>query len=162
LELIGISSRRQPAAILQEAVERIASLKSSRCRMGISPHAPYSTLPELLRLSARTARRRRWRLCTHVAESAQEFEMFGHGRGQIVELNMFEEVRALSASEPSVSPREILRMATTNGARALGWQGQIGQLSPGACADLIAIPFAGKFAQAYNCALQHRGNVAAS
>src|SRR5438552_10586857 len=39
----------------------------SRCCAGLSPHAPYSTLPELLRLTAATARRRGWRLCTHLA-----------------------------------------------------------------------------------------------
>ena len=52
-------------------------------RAGLSPHAPYSTVPELLRLSAQTARRRQWRLTTHVAESALEFEMFARGRGEM-------------------------------------------------------------------------------
>src|SRR5262249_10631713 len=56
-------------------------LRSARCRVGLSPHAPYSTVPELLRLSARAARRRKWPLTVHVAESALEFEMFSRGRG---------------------------------------------------------------------------------
>ena len=60
--------------------------RASRGRAGLSPHAPYSTVPELLRLSARTARSRRWRLTTHVAESAQEFEMFAHGPRRDVRL----------------------------------------------------------------------------
>ena len=60
------------------------------------------------------------------------------------ELNMFEEMRALAASDKNISPAEILRMATVNGARALGLAGQIGELSKNAFADLIAIPFAGK------------------
>ena len=47
------------------------------------------------------------------------------------ELNMFEEMRALAGNDETVSPAEILRMATVNGARALGWRGQIGELSPG-------------------------------
>ena len=83
LELIGIKGRRQPRALVQEAVERIEALKVSAGGAGLSPHAPYSTVPELLRLSAQTARRRQWRLTTHVAESALEFEMFAHGRGQM-------------------------------------------------------------------------------
>ena len=81
--MIGIKGHRQPQAIVQEAVERIDALKGFRGRPGLSPHAPYSTVPELLRLSAQTARRRKWRLTTHLAESALEFEMFARGRGEI-------------------------------------------------------------------------------
>ena len=188
--------------------------------LGLSPHAPYSTVPELLRLSAQTARRHNWRLTTHLAESALEFEMFKHGRGpmfdwlqrsgrdmsdcglgspvkhlercgllsesllaahvnylaqgdaallgrrrvhvvhcprchfyfhhdkfplrrlaragvnvclgtdslasvckprrQKVELNLFEEMRALARNEPSLSARKIVQMATLNGATRPG------------------------------------------
>ena len=83
LEMTGIKSRRQPKAILQETVQRIEALPAGRCRAALSPHAPYSTLPELLRLSARMARRRRWPLAIHVAESAQEFEMFARREGEM-------------------------------------------------------------------------------
>src|SRR5205807_784241 len=55
------------------------------CLGGLSPHAPYSTLPELLRLTAQSARRRGWRVCIHVAESAEEFEMFASGHGGMLE-----------------------------------------------------------------------------
>jgi cytosine/adenosine deaminase-related metal-dependent hydrolase len=81
--MIGITGRRKPEAIVQEALERIDSLKAQKCLTGLSPHAPYSTLPELLRLSAEAARRRDLRICVHVAESSQEFEMFVHGRGEM-------------------------------------------------------------------------------
>lgn len=82
LEMTGVRSRRDPRAILAEAVARIESLPCDRrCRAGLSPHAPYSTTPALLQESARVARRRGWRLTTHLAESAQEFEMFRHARG---------------------------------------------------------------------------------
>ncbi len=83
LEMTGIRSRRQPRAVLNEVLEHIAKLKHPRCKAWLSPHAPYSTLPELLKLAARTARRRRWRMTTHVAESDQEFEMFMHGEGHM-------------------------------------------------------------------------------
>jgi aminodeoxyfutalosine deaminase len=83
LELIGITGRKSPEAIVNEALGRIRSLKRGRRPIGLSPHAPYSTLPELLRLSGETARRKRWRLCVHVAESAVEFEMFAGGRGDM-------------------------------------------------------------------------------
>ncbi len=35
---------------------------------------------------------------------------------------------------------QILRLATTAGARALGRAGELGEISPGAAADLIAVP----------------------
>jgi cytosine/adenosine deaminase-related metal-dependent hydrolase len=81
LEMTGIRARREPSVVLREAVEKIDSLAHPRCRASLSPHAPYSTLPELLRLSAREARKKRRTITTHVAESAQEFEMFVHARG---------------------------------------------------------------------------------
>jgi cytosine/adenosine deaminase-related metal-dependent hydrolase len=261
-EMIGLTRRRTPEAILRETVDRIAALGATRSRAGLSPHAPWSTLPELMRLSAREARRRRFLLCTHVAESAMEFEMFTRSRGemfhwlkrstrdmsdcgsgspvehlkrcgalgrnllaihvnylgkqdaqllsrhrahvvhcprshyyfrheafplrrllkagvnvclgtdslasvvknrrQTIDLSMFEEMRALAARQPHLPARKILEMATLNGARALGFAGQIGQLSPGAWADLIALPFAGKLAEVCDAVVGHRGDVTAS
>jgi cytosine/adenosine deaminase-related metal-dependent hydrolase len=262
LEMIGIRGQRRPQTIVQEAVERIDGLKTFRGHPGLSPHAPYSTLPELLRLSAQIARRRKWRLTTHLAESAVEFEMFARGRGEMfdwlqrsgrdmsdcglgspvqhlercgalserllavhvnylgrqdaallakrkvhvvhcprchsyfrhdpfplrrlvragvnvclgtdslasvykprrqnVALSLFEEMRALAANEPSLSARTIVRMATLNGALALGMGGEIGELSAGGFADLVALPFDGKIADAYDSVLHHEGDVAAS
>ena len=262
LEMIGIRGQQRPRAVVHEAVARLAALKRGRGGVGLSPHAPYSTVPELLRLSAQTARRRNWRLTTHLAESALEFEMFTHGRGpmfdwlqrsgrdmsdcglgspvrhlercgalsgnllaahvnylargdagllgerqvhvvhcprchfyfhhdkfplrrlaragvnvclgtdslasvykprgQHVELSLFEEMRALAKNEPSLSARTIVRMATLNSARALGMSGKIGELAAGGFADLVALPFAGNAADAYDRVLHHHGDVAAS
>jgi len=262
LEMIAIQGHRQPHAIVQEAVGRIDALKGFRGRAGLSPHAPYSTVPELFRLSAQTARRRNLRLTTHLAESALELEMFARGRGamfdwlqrsgrdmsdcglgspvehlerfnglserllaahanylgkqdvallakrkvhvvhcprchfyfhhdpfplrrlvragvnvclgtdslasvygarrQSVELSLFEEMRTLAKNEPSLSAKKIVRMATLNGARALGQGGQIGELSEVSFADLVALPFAGKIADIYDGILHHQGDVAAS
>jgi aminodeoxyfutalosine deaminase len=81
LEMTGVRSRRQPRRILEEALAKARACRHPRCRVWLSPHAPYSTTPELLRLSTRAARQRRWPLTTHVAESAEEFQMFTEGRG---------------------------------------------------------------------------------
>jgi aminodeoxyfutalosine deaminase len=262
LELIGIKGGQQPHAVVHAAATRIATLKHGRGGAGLSPHAPYSTVPELLRLSAQTARQQDWRLTTHLAESALEFEMFARGRGsmfdwlqrsgrdmsdcslgspvkhlercgllsdsllaahvnylaqgdatllgrrgahvvhcprchfyfhhdkfalgrltragvnvclgtdslasvyrarrQKVELNLFEEMRALARNEPSLPARKIVQMATLNGARALGLSGQAGELAEGGFADLIALPFAGKAADIYDGVLHYAGDVAAS
>ena len=262
LEMTGIKTRRAPKDILREAVETMDSLKHPRHRAALSPHAPYSTLPELLRLTARTAQKRKWRVSIHVAESVQEFDMFAHARGamhdwlkrnerdnsdcglgspvahlarnrllgenvlaihvnclargdatllaknrthvvhcprshdyfkhpkfererlahagvnlclgtdslatvrktgkQKPELDLFAEMRALADRDKSISPEDILPMATVNSARALGLGGKIGQLSANASADLIAIPGAGRLAKIYETLLAHTGNVSAS
>jgi cytosine/adenosine deaminase-related metal-dependent hydrolase len=262
LEMTGIRARRNPKEILREAVETIHSFSHPRCAASLSPHAPYSTLPELLRLSAAAAREKNWRITTHVAESEQEFEMFMHARGRMfdwlqrnerdnsdcgrgspvahlarndmlgenllavhvnllatgdtellaahqahvvhcprshdyfrhppfprrrltdaginlclgtdslstvrktgkekIELNLFEEMRRLAVADKTIPPTEIVRMATINGAKALGMAGQIGELSENAFADLIAIPFAGKEADICDAVVHHASTVSAS
>jgi len=262
LEMTGIRAHRDPKEVLNETIGKIDSLTHSRCRALLSPHAPYSTLPELLRSSSEVARKKNWPITTHVAESEQEFEMFMHARGKMfdwlkrnerddsdcglgspvqhlawnkmlgenllaihvnclsrgdaallgkyhvnvvhcprshayfrhppflhkhlakagvniclgtdslstvrktgkqkLELNMFEEMRAFAKKNKKVPPEEILKMATINGARSLGLMGQIGELSKNAFADLIAIPFDGKIADACDAALNHSDKVTAS
>ena len=71
-------------------------------------------------------------------------------------------LRALADADKGVSPEEILRMATINGARALGLTGKIGELAKNGFADLIALPFTGKIARAPEAVLAHTGHVAAS
>jgi cytosine/adenosine deaminase-related metal-dependent hydrolase len=83
LELTGVRSRRPPRVILQEALARIRALPGGRCHAVVAPHAPYSTLPELIRLCARASRRRKWPLSIHLSESSQEFEMFLHAHGEL-------------------------------------------------------------------------------
>ncbi|MDB6123497.1 MAG: Amidohydrolase, partial [Pedosphaera sp.] len=248
--------------IVQETLIKLRSLPIDRCRVGLSPHAPYSTAPGLLTLAAETAKLKQLRLVTHVAESDQEFDMFMHGCGEMfnwlsrnerdmsdcglgspvqhmerhralgehllavhvnylapgdalllarrktsvvhcprshsyfkhrafplqellaakvniclgtdslasvykarkraIELNMFDEMRELALNSPDLPPETILRMATINGALALGMKRQIGELSPGAFADLIAIPHAGAGSNDYETVLHHGGNVASS
>jgi cytosine/adenosine deaminase-related metal-dependent hydrolase len=57
-----------------------------------------------------------------------------------------------------LSDREVLEMVTLNGARALGQAGKLGQLSPGALADITAFPIAKAEAQEdpYRLAVQSR------
>ena len=54
--------------------------------------------------------------------------------------SLLEELRALSAAAPSLSPAELLETITRAPARALGLDGRLGCIRPGACADLIALP----------------------
>jgi cytosine/adenosine deaminase-related metal-dependent hydrolase len=262
LEMTGIRSQRGAKEILRETVEKSDSLSHKICRASISPHAPYSTSPELLKLAAAFARKKNFRLTTHIAESSDEFEMFAHARGKMFdwlkrsgrdnsdcglgspvqhleragllgenflavhanyleendfdllakrnvsvvhcphshdyfghkkfplqrllkakinvclgtdslstarksgkqkpELNLFAEMRALAENEKTISPEQILRMATINGARSLGMAGQTGELSENSFADLIAIQFAGKNADICEAVLHHASTVSAS
>ena len=262
LEMTGVRSRREPELILQEAIAWIEALSHRRCSIALSPHAPYSTPPRLLQLTAAAARQHKLPVATHVAESATEFEMFLGGEGEMfdwltrnqrdmsdcdgvspvqhlarqqalgphllaihvnhlargdaamlarkkvsvvhcprshdyfkhaafpwrtltragvniclgtdslatirnhpraqLELSMFHELRAFATAHPEVAPKEILRLATTNGAQALGLRGKVGELSRGAFADLIALPFAGKLQDLHAAVLHHSGNVTAS
>jgi cytosine/adenosine deaminase-related metal-dependent hydrolase len=77
-------------------------------------------------------------------------------------LSMFAEMQVMAAHSSDLAPAELLRMATLNGARALGHLGELGEISPGAVADLIAVPCAVEGAAAEETVVQHRGTVSAS
>ena len=261
LEMTCVRSRRDPAAIVREAAAKIAALRPERGFAGLSPHALYSTTPDLLRASAELAARHRWRVTMHVAESIDEFEMYAHGRGSFFdwlqsqrdmsdcghgtpveqvrrcglmgerflaihanylqpadiealgqtqssvvhcprshayfrhqpflynelaaarvnvclgtdslasvtptrppgpELNLFTEMQTFAEANPGVTPSDILRLATINGARALGLQGSVGEVAQNSFADLITIPYSGKIGEAESAVVQHRGDVAGS
>ena len=61
------------------------------------------------------------------------------GRGQPLELNLFAEMNAFAVAYPDVRPETVLQMATVNGARALGFAGRLGALTPGMKADAILV-----------------------
>ncbi len=205
---------------------------------GLSPHAPYTASPELYRLARDCARQNAMPWTTHLGESADEKEMFVHGRGPLfnflaslgrpmgdcghgqsalatltaagclgpeciaVHLNdweesdfdlvapggplagmpvvhcplshryfrhhpfplerlralgvnlcvgtdspasngsfsLLEELRAAADAFPSLDARTWLEMITIHPARALGLDDRLGQVRPGAWADLVALP----------------------
>lgn len=260
LEMITISKPAE--VVLGQALKMARTLPGGRGRTGLSPHAPYTTVPELLRLTAGISRKHGLLLSTHIAESETEFKMFSAGGGEMydwlrrsgrdmsdcgsaspvrhfwkagmlnnnllaahvnylargdigllrnagvsvvhcprshfyfrhakfpvgrllragvnvclgsdslvtvykkpkenVELNMFAEMRTLQARETALSARKILAMATLNGARALHLEGKVGQLSPGAYADLIALPLKGEMPDPYAGVLKYEGPIEAS
>jgi cytosine/adenosine deaminase-related metal-dependent hydrolase len=77
------------------------------------------------------------------------------------ELTLFEEMREMAAKDRKISSEQIVRMATVNGARALGLAGQIGELSENTLADLIAVPFRGKGADIYDAVVHHASTISA-
>ena len=82
--------------------------------------------------------------------------------GRAPTLSLLAEMQALAHAAPELSPETILRMGTLNGARALGRAGTLGEISPGAAADLIALPSGSGTRDAFEAVLHHGGEVAAS
>jgi cytosine/adenosine deaminase-related metal-dependent hydrolase len=82
-------------------------------------------------------------------------------RGKPPRLDMFAELRQFHRAHPGVSPDHVLRLATAHGAKALQMAGQAGELSPGALADLVAIPAAPGLSECLEAVLNHTGPVAA-
>lgn len=55
-------------------------------------------------------------------------------------LDLWVELAWLARTDPGLEPEHRLAMVTTVPARALGWAGEVGELCPGAWADLLVVP----------------------
>jgi len=262
-EMTGVRSRRDPSAILLETLSEASQLpRQPRKSVGLSPHALYSTMPALIRMSAELAREENLLLAIHAAESDEEYRMFAEAEGPMyqwlrrndrdmgdcgdrspiqqlarlgalgpnllaihvnylrdgdadrlaqsrcsvvhcprshayfrhlpfpfvqlneagvniclgtdslatvraygresVQLNMFLEMRNFAAQYPACPPQHILAMATSHGARALGLGEEVGRLTPGFDADVIAVPARVAPEQAAEAVIHHVGPVRAS
>src|SRR5205085_3251797 len=53
-------------------------------------------------------------------------------------LDMRREMALFRAAQPDFAPAEVLELATSAGARAIGFAGRAGTLAPGAWADVVA------------------------
>ncbi len=69
-------------------------------------------------------------------------------------LNLFEEMR-LFLRLHEVTEQEVLNMVTLHSAKAIGWEGRLGIIAAGACADLIAIPYSGKIRDTVAAVVNH-------
>ncbi len=67
-------------------LDRLRPLETSRARLGVSPHAPYSVSGPLYRASARLAREMGLPIAVHVAESAAETALLATGTGPFADL----------------------------------------------------------------------------
>jgi cytosine/adenosine deaminase-related metal-dependent hydrolase len=84
-ELLGLSADR--AATSRASTEQF--LKSSAAlpgSVGLSPHAPYTVRPELLRYAVAQSAARGFPLAMHVAESPEEMELLRSGSGPLRKL----------------------------------------------------------------------------
>ena len=85
LEVMDVRSRLNSAEALAGAIHFFEKAGESRGGFGISPHAPYTVSRDLYELSALYADKFRIPLCTHLAESMEETEMFVRGEGPLYE-----------------------------------------------------------------------------
>jgi cytosine/adenosine deaminase-related metal-dependent hydrolase len=270
VEVIGFSRARANSA-LAAAVERIDEFQraGNRSRLGLSPHAPYTVSPELLRSLIALAHERHLPVAMHVAESVDELELLHSGTGRFQELldersmwnegaiprgsrpldylrmlaeapralvihgnylgedewtflarhcdrmsliycprtheyfahppyplaqhlsagvnvaigtdsrasnpdlDLLAELRHVAGRHDDVAPDDILHMGTLAGAQALGRADEIGSITPGKLANLVAIPIPGDLGAAPSevlaamladdakpCEVWHRGSVA--
>ena len=82
-ELISLRSRFAVPEQVNTAVREWEAVPGGNGRLGLSPHAPYTTSADLLQRAARASAERQWPISTHVSESAEEFEMFLYRLGPL-------------------------------------------------------------------------------
>ncbi|MCO6455116.1 MAG: amidohydrolase family protein [Pirellulaceae bacterium] len=100
-ELLGLAEERiQP--LLEQARRHLDANLSGNWRAGLSPHAPYTVHPELLRQVVRLSAERRVPLAMHVAETIEELELLASHSGSLVE-----RLKQLDAWHPAAVPRGI-------------------------------------------------------
>ena len=83
-------------------------------------------------------------------------------RNRPPELDMFAEMRAFATAFPQIAPADIARMVTADPARALGRAGELGQLSPNALADMIAIAYSGSLKDVCSALLEAKPKIVAT
>jgi len=83
LELIAPTQRRIPAALAAARSHVEAAGVSPSWRPGLSPHAPYSVHPELLRRLVAISSQRQVPIAFHLAESREEIELLRHRSGPL-------------------------------------------------------------------------------
>jgi len=109
LEVTGMGARRfvphlQSFDLLRPVCECLPA--TGYCPVGISPHAPYSTAPELYQAVIAFVRATGRPICTHLAESKEEIRFLADGQGPLRDLlerwNLWDE----SFEPPGCSPVE--------------------------------------------------------
>ncbi len=85
-ELIDVRPRLPAAEMLDDAFACFRGKENWTGGFGLSPHAPYTVSPGLMRLARDAAERNGHLLMMHLAESTEEMEMFRDGRGRLFEL----------------------------------------------------------------------------
>ncbi|MFL6514614.1 MAG: amidohydrolase family protein [Chthoniobacterales bacterium] len=78
-EMIDVRSPESAANLVAEAVRNLERLPN----WGLAPHAPFTASTDLYRNCANVGRAKDVPLSTHLAESAEEMQMFAEGSGEL-------------------------------------------------------------------------------
>ena len=86
MELIDVRSPLSAEKTVENALAAFFSKNNRLGGFGLSPHAPYTVSPDLLRAAATRAYEREMLLTIHLAESQEEMKMFRDGCGDLFDL----------------------------------------------------------------------------
>jgi cytosine/adenosine deaminase-related metal-dependent hydrolase len=109
-EVIGFSGARADSAYASLIQTLNSLLASSGAEVGISPHAPYTVSPQLLRQLVSLAKRRVLTLAMHLAESEEELTLLDAGTGPFQELLEERSMWDASAIPRASRPMDYLRV----------------------------------------------------
>lgn len=84
LELLSLNPERVPA--LTDLADQFTRHAKPNQLVGLSPHAPYTVHPDLLRQAVRLSAERNLPIQMHLAESREELELLQSQTGELVEL----------------------------------------------------------------------------
>jgi 5-methylthioadenosine/S-adenosylhomocysteine deaminase len=102
---------------LERAVDRLGALTSTRLRLGVSPHAPYTVSDRLYRAVDDLARGAGLPVAVHLAESGAETQLVREGTGPFADALR---ARGIAVARVARSPVEyLLQLGVLE--RATGW-----------------------------------------
>jgi cytosine/adenosine deaminase-related metal-dependent hydrolase len=89
---------------------RAAMPTSDDWHVGLSPHAPYSAHPELLKAAVALSAAARAPIAMHLAESREEIELLRHGTGPLRHFLAERGICDAAGAWPGLRPMECLRL----------------------------------------------------
>jgi cytosine/adenosine deaminase-related metal-dependent hydrolase len=109
LELLGLAPERQPV-LWQAAQQHLQQQRTPGVEFGLSPHAPYTVQPELLKRVCAFSAAAHFPVAMHLAESLEELELLQAGSGRLA--SFLAEMNALphGVIPRGVEPRWYLEM----------------------------------------------------
>jgi cytosine/adenosine deaminase-related metal-dependent hydrolase len=111
LELLGLDPQKQES-LLRMASSFVADVQDAGAglRPGLSPHAPYTASPDLVRAACTLSAQERFPVAMHLAESMDELEMLASHSGRLVEMLSSIDAWNAAAVPRGMEPRDYLEI----------------------------------------------------
>lgn len=112
LEVIGIGRDQGMASFerVRQLIEKYRPHEKNGMRIGISPHAPYSTHPDAFRAVADYCLKEEIPVCVHLAESPYEHQALNEGTGPFLDI----------AARMDIDPPPIPKLSSVGYMESLG------------------------------------------